>query len=618
MTVTDTNPTTHATSEEAVSTDTPKRAPIVWEKPGMGKKLAFTLPAFSTSAMIAPLSIELKIFYTDVMLVPPGLLALVTALARAFDALVDPVMAYITDNIRTRWGRRKVFLPIGVPLSAFCYWMMFSPPRSLTEPISIAIWAGLSFGFYYVFAAVWAVPYHALGLELSPDFHDRTQIFAIRSICGGVGTILSFLSLTWLHGQVGGDRWFIDTRQMLHILTGLLALQMFFFYLLPVIGVKEHPEFSRRKGAPLVPGVRRALRNRPFKIILSTMVIGSIASSIPPLLMPFFSKYILHLPDRWRTIFALVYVAAGFVSIPFWMYMSRRLGKLSLIVMASITAGTCGFIFWFVRQGMILAMGVLEFIRGFCTGAQQIVSPSMLADIIDYDEFRTGKRREAQFGMFLSLLPKFISIVAATLPLVILGASGYDPSKGVMALPDSAVLAIRCLFSWFPLGFQAIVLMIILKYPINQAVHQKIREGVIFHQQGKEAVDPITGRTVPAHDMGAVPEDTGWFLDYFSPKELKTIMGQGTKGLLTRVKIPVVRYAMVCFGAVIFTIWLLHDSMSMSQADQIKQGVGTLFIIIAGISLTLTVFHILRIRAAKKMIAQPINANVIQEHLKAI
>ena len=616
MTETKTTPTPNEASTETAAPSAARKAPIVWEKPSMWTKLAFTFPSFSSSAMVAPLSVELKIFYTDVMLVPAGMLALVTALARAFDTFTDAIIAYVTDNFKTRWGRRIVWIPIGVPLSVLFYWLMFAVPRSFTEPASIAIWAGVTFYLYYFFHSVWAVPYHALGLELTPDFHERTQIFAIRSIFGGAGVIISFLTLTWLHGHVGSGEWFIDTRQMLYVLTGILALQMSFFYIFPVIGVKEHPEFSKRKGAPLVPGVRRAFRNGPFKIILATMLIGSVASAIPPLLMPFFSKHVLHLPAQWRSNFALIYVIAGFVSIPVWMWMSRKWGKLPVYIISAIAAGSAGFAFWFVRQGMILVMGILEFIRGFCVGSHQIVSPSMLADIIDYDEFRTGKRREAQFGMFLSLLPKFISIVAATLPLVILGVSGYDPSKGV--LPDSAVLAIRSLFSWFPLAFQAAILIIILKYPINETVHRKIREGVMLHHQGKEAVDPITGRTVPPHDMGTVDEDTGWFLDHFSVKELKTIADQGATGLVNRIKMPVVKYGVISFGTVILTIWMLHDSMSLSQIDQIKQGVGTLFIIIAGIALTMMVFHILRIRAAKKMVAQPVDAEIIRKHLKAI
>jgi len=480
----------------------------------------------------------------------------------------------------------------------------------------VAIWAGMAFGFYYIFHTIWAVPYHALGMELTPDYHDRTHIFGIRQFCSSTGMTLSFLALTFLHRTVGPNGWFTDTRQMLFMFTGFLAIQMSFFYILPLIGVKEHEEFARRKGAPLVPGIRRALRNYPFRIILTTMIVGSVASSIPPLLMPYFSKYVLQLPNFWRNIFSLTYVGAGFLSIPAWVWMSRKWGKLSVYIVSAIAAGTCGGIFWFVKRGMITIMFVLEFVRGFCSGSHGVVSPAMLADIIDYDELRTGKRREAQFGVFLSILPKFISIVAATLPLVILGVSGYNPS--IKVLPEASVLAIRGLFSWFPLIFQTIILIVILKYPISQTVHEKIREGVIAHQKGNDAVDPITGRTIPYHDPNAVAEDTGWFLDNFSVNELKAIAATGTSNLLNRIKMPIVRNAAISLGSVMFTIWLLKGSMSMSQMDQLKQGIGTFFIIVAGISMTMAIFHVLRIRAAKKMIAQPVDAETINEHLKTI
>ncbi|MEE8397755.1 MAG: MFS transporter [Desulfobacterales bacterium] len=602
--------------EETASTAIPQKKPkahVTWEKPSIWTKLAYAIPAFSSAAMVAPMAVELKIFYTDVLLVPAGLLALATAIARAFDALTDPLMASITDNTKTRWGRRKLYIPLGVPLSALCYWMMFVPPRSLVEPMSVVIWVGLAFAGYYLFHTIWAVPYHALGLEMTPDYDDRTSLFGIRAILGGIGVILSFAILTWLHTHMD---WFYDLRQMLSILTGILAFQMLFFYVFPLIGVKENPDFVQRKGAPLVPGIRRALRNGPFKIILTVMIVGSIASSIPPLLMPYFSKYVLVLPSKYRSIFALIYVIAMTAGMPVWMRLTRKYGKLVVWVISAVLAGIAGFAFWFLRQGMVVAMALLEVVRGFCAGSHGILGPAMLADVVDYDELRTGKRREAQFSVFLSLLPKFISIIAATLPLAILGISGYDPSMDV--LPDTAVLAIRSLFSWFPLGFQVVILIVILKYPISKFVHEQIREGVGLHRQGKEAVDPITGRTLPPHDKQIVDEDTGWLLDNFSVKELMHIAEKGTSQLATQVRVPIVRAGLICLGTIVATIWMLRDSMSMSQMDQLKQGIGSFLVIVAGLALTMTVFHILRLRAARNLIDEPVDADVIRKHLDII
>jgi hypothetical protein len=157
-----------------------------------------------------------------------------------------------------------------------------------------------------------------------------------------------------------------------------------------------------------------------------------------------------------------------------------------------------------------------------------------------------------------------------------------------------------------------------MKYPISKTVHQQIRDGIALHKENREVIDPITGKTLPPMKMKTVDDDTGWLLDYFSVKELKTILEQGTQKLVSRVKIPIFQSALGFFGTTILTIWMLHDSMSMSQMDQLKQGIGSLFIILAGLSLTLMVFHILRLSTAKKMASNPVDNETIREHLKTI
>ncbi len=609
MAKTESNPVTEQTLGDETTPASVKQAPLEWERPSTGVKLAYAAPYFATAAMVAPLTIELKIFYTDTILVPAGLLALAMAIARAFDAITDPVMGWITDHTRSRWGRRKPWIPLGVPLSALFFWLMFAPPRSMSIDSGVVVWAGVTFCLYYIFHTIWAVPYHGLGLELTPDYDDRTSVFGYRSIVGGIGLTLSFILLYYIKARGV----FSDERQMLSMLTGFLALIMIVLFIIPLLKVKENPEFSGRKRSPLIPGVRRALRNRPFQIILFAVIIGSIPATMPPLLMPYFAKYVLVLDDRWRVIFAGTYVFAGFLSLPVWMLAARHLGKLRVWMIAAGIGIVSSFVMFTVGEGQITKMIILELIRGFGVGSMAILGPAMLADVIDYDELRTGKRREAQFGSFLSLLPKFVSILAATIPLAVLGAVGYDPTMA--SLSAGSVLTIRVLFALFPVTFHIIVFIIIMRYPISRDVHKAIREGIEHHRQGEKAHDPITDETLLPVDAQVVDEDTGWFLDNFSLRELRSIVESGPDGLVRRVLIPVIRAALVCIGAICAAIWLLHDSLSMSQADQLRQGVASCLVVVAGLALTVTLYHLMRIRPAKKITAEPVDAETIRNHL---
>ena len=583
-----------------------KTKSVSWEKPTRATKYAYALPYLAVSAIMAPMTVELKIFYTDVVLVPAGLLALATAIARAFDAITDPFMGWISDRTRTRWGRRKPWLPVGVIGSALFLWLMFAPPETLT-PQRGAIWAGATFLMYYLFHTIWAVPYAGLGLELTPDYDDRTSVYGIRALASGLGLVLSFAILLYFKFK----HVFADERQMLSIFVGSLCILMVLFFLFPLFKIKEHPEFSKRKGVPLIPGIRSAIRNKPFKIMISVYVLMTVTATLPPLLMPFFSKYILMLDSMWRVLFGLIYVVATFLSLPVWMFIARVIGKLHVWVIAASIGIVTSVIVFFIGEGQLYLMGTMEFIRGFAAGSVMIVGPAMLADIVDYDELLTAKRREAQFGSFMALVPKFVAIFSATIPLAVLGFVGYNP-----VLPSQTpmtVFAIRGLYALLPIVFHIIILIVILRYPISRKVHEKIRKGIDALQRGENTEDPLSGKTlVPIKPEN---EDTSWFLDNFSVKELKIVAEQGTgrlkKGLLADIMVS----GTVCVASIVFTIWLLSGSLSMSSSDQLKQGVGSCLIVVAGLSLTLLVFHLLRIRAANKMTVNPTPKETILNHI---
>ena len=107
--------------------------------------------------------------------------------------------------------------------------------------------------------------------------------------------------------------------------------------------IKERPDFVARESNPLVPGVRRALRNRPFAILLGSYVVGSIAGAIPATMMPFFNAYVIRPanPTYWLSMLLLGYFGFGFLSLPMWVWIARRVGKLNACL-ASFFLGISG------------------------------------------------------------------------------------------------------------------------------------------------------------------------------------------------------------------------------------------------------------------------------------
>ena len=168
---------------ESAPPDSPSQASISLP---LRIKLAYGAPSFAGAGMAIPIVIHLTIFYSDEVLVPLGFIALVKAMARAFDALTDPLMGWVTDRTRSRWGRRRPWMMIGAPFAALAFVMLFSPPEALT-PGTAAIWFALAYVLYYLFHTVYEIPHGGLGPELTLDYNERNVLFGWRApfIVGG-------------------------------------------------------------------------------------------------------------------------------------------------------------------------------------------------------------------------------------------------------------------------------------------------------------------------------------------------------------------------------------------------------------------------------------------------
>src|SRR5262245_31661222 len=230
------------------------------------------MPSFAGAAMAIPLAIHLTIFYSDTVLVPLGWIALAKAISRAFDAMTDPVMGWISDRTRSRWGRRRPYMALGAPIAALAFVALFSPPERLT-PAAAGTWLFGCYVLYYLFHTVYFIPHYGLGPELTQDYHERSRLYGLSESFTVAGTLIAALLPTVLIARFGHRGGYFAFAAIFGVLlTGL--------YWNLVARVRERPEFSARAANPLVPGVRRVMRNRVFRILLAVYVAGAITGAI--------------------------------------------------------------------------------------------------------------------------------------------------------------------------------------------------------------------------------------------------------------------------------------------------------------------------------------------------
>jgi GPH family glycoside/pentoside/hexuronide:cation symporter len=564
-------------------------------------KLAFGSTAFAGAAMAIPITVFMPKFYSDVVLAPLGYIAIAVALARSFDALTDPAMGWLSDRTKTRWGRRKPYIALGVPFTAFFFYMLFVPPESLTGTQAV-FWFAASFGLYFLFHTILEIPKAGLGAELTLDYHERSSLFAYQSFFIATGTIFASILPTILAG--GG----MSQRAAFSFMAALYGVLYVVLYAWLLIRVPERSEFVQRESNPLVPGIRRALRNRPFRILISSGIINAIPVAIPALLMPYFVQYVLQPenPQAWVGIYLVVYLGTGMFFVPMWMMVAKKIGKLKTLIATSVIGITGSAFYFFAGAGDLFYAGCFFFMTGTISATHSFLIPAMGADVIDYDELRTGKRREAQYAAFGVLIPKFVAIPGSAIPLAVLAVVGYVPNE---AQSDQVLFWIRFMYSLFPVCFYVAALAIITRYPLSEAIHVKIREGIAALARGESITDPLTGSSVAPHGEDRVSEEDGWFLDHFSPGELRRAIGGNASRLITSVITSAGISLLICLGTSIVAV----TSVSASDA---RPPLRTVFAIVAaGLAFTAFVFHCLRLKSARKMADNPIPDDVIEAHL---
>lgn len=572
------------------------------ETVSLGTLMVYGAPSFAGAAMLVPILIHMPKFYSDVVLVPLGYLALAIAIARAIDALADPLLGWLTDH-PTRFGRRLPYIALWSPMCALAFFALFHPPRSLS-PHGAAIWFATMFVLYSIFHTAYGLPYWALGAELTLDYHERSRLFGVREGFSILGTICASAAPGMLVAY-----FHLDERDAFSWIGAVFGTLLVLTCYGVVAFVRERPGFADRTSNPFAPGVRRALRNRPFRILLATYVVSSITGAIPGTLMPYYNAYVLRPENEaaWLAIFLGVYFSAAFICLPGWVVLARRVGKKTAWLTSFFMGITGGAGLFFLGPGDLAPAAFLVAWAGSSFGAGLFLGPAMQADVIDYDELYTGRRREAQYSAFWGMLPKLVAIPSAAVPIAILGSIGYIPNQ---PQTPEVVFAIKAIFALAPATCALLAFLIALRFPISERVHRQILNGIAHHREGRPAIDPLTGQAVPPPREREVDEQTGWFLDHFSARELRRYL----HGAKTAAVKSAWRSALAALACAVGTLTFAFTQVRSFEVD--PGTLPVLAVVASGFCLALAAFHLSRLRAARELARAQMPPHVIEAHLR--
>ncbi|MBU0928498.1 MAG: MFS transporter [Spirochaetes bacterium] len=438
-------------------------------------KIAYGVADLGISLLTASIQFFLLFFYTDILGIDPGIAGTALLVGKlTWDAVNDPLVGYFSDRTRSRWGRRKPYMLLGAIPFGLTVWLLFSLPPGLSGLTAFLAVLG-SFLLVDTTQTLVSVPYYALSAELTLDYDERTSLISIRMIFTVLGYILGAAATTAVVGAFMGLGW---TRTAAYSGMGaVFGVVAVVTTLVTVLGVKETPNADLKPAEmPAMAQVKHVLGNRPFVryMIISTIV--SISFTLLTSLLPYYLTYQLGMSAQIPLVMMVMLGTIALFLVP-WRYASRRLNKGPAYALGLAIASAAVLVAFFLPRGPTPIIYGVAFFAGLGFSAQYVFPWSMIPDVIEIDQARTGERHEGvYFGVnaFLGKLTGAVGIAASGWALKLYG---YEPN---VAQSDRALFGIRFFFAIVPVVAFTASLPLLIKYPITRESHEalaKKREG---------------------------------------------------------------------------------------------------------------------------------------------
>lgn len=466
-----------------------------------GDKVAFGVGMLANQMFPAVLGIFMVVLIQDLGF-PGWMWGVLFFLPRVFDSLSDPIMGFISDNTRSKWGRRRQYVFVGAIIMGVAFVLMWQLHREDSVNYNFTYFLAWSFVFY-LGLTIFSVPYVAMGYEMSPDFHERTSIMAVAQWIGQWAWVIA----PWFWVIMYDPEWFPSAEVATRTLAVGVGVVCTIFAMVPAIFLKSESTLDRDDYVPLsmknaggaladiFKSFKEAFGSVPFRrLCVSTFLVFNAFNTVAAFTF-FIIVYYLFAGDAeaagvWPTLFgSLGALVTTFLVIPTVAWLSKTLGKRRAFLLSQTisVAGYAALWFLFVPGKPWMFIIALPFFS-FGIGSLFTLMMSMTADVIDLDELENGTRREGIFGAIYWWMVKFGFAIAGLASGAILDFIGFDPTAASQT--EEAIFGLRAFFSGVPVTGTLIALVIMLGYDISEERANEIRAAIAAKKGEGEPEEP--------------------------------------------------------------------------------------------------------------------------------
>ena len=467
------------------------------DKLSFGQKFAYGLGAIANNLLggaIGYMSIVLNVGLG----MNPALVGTLQAIPRFTDALTDPVMGYVSDNTRSRYGRRRPYIFFGAIFVGLIFALMWQLPAGYSEMFYFWFFLAGSILFYLAYT-VFATPWVALGYEMTPDYHERTRLMASQNFMGQ----FSWISLPWFYAIMENDRFFSDSVEGARVLAIIIGVVVAVLGVSSAIFCRERtlPEQNDEDQKPsgvtenikaFFKGFAITLKRTEFlKLCVATfflfngiMLVAAFGSYIT---IYYVSGGDTDMGATYMGLYGSVTTVATLTAIAMVSWVSARIGKRRTFILAtSVTLFGCLLKWWCYDPLMPWKVLIPAPFIAVGMGALFTLMGSMVADVCDIDELETGHRREGMFGSIFWWVVKLGMALAFGLSGFLLNATGFDVEMVGAQTSDTFILMRLC-DTLIPAAAALIAILAVASFKITEEKSYEVRKA-LESRRGKPVV----------------------------------------------------------------------------------------------------------------------------------
>lgn len=438
----------------------------------LSTKLAYGAGDMGAGLTSNLLIVSFSFFLIKVVGLDPWLAGCALIIGKIWDLVNDPLVGMLSDRTKTRWGRRYPWIALtAIPFGVTFYFVWIIP--SLDSQVALFSYYVLVAAVFQTFFTTTNLPYSTLTAEMTEDYDSRTELTSFRLAFSLIGAVLILVLGAVISEQVESLR---RQYQILSILGGVVAIATTYWCVFGTFGhyQRQAAYVGRSLGSSqegendsFLEQLKIVLRNRPFWFVVGIYLFSWLALQITATVLPYYVVFWMENPNY----FVALLLVQGIAIIMLFVcnFLSKRIGKKGVYFLGSGIWILVQLGLFLLQPGQLGVMYLLCVVASFGVATTYVVPWSILPDVIELNELKTGRRSEGAFYSFMTLLQKLGLAGGIFLFTLALEYSGFD--KDLTTQSESALLAIRLFIGPVPLLLLVGGMILTYFYPITKASH---------------------------------------------------------------------------------------------------------------------------------------------------